>query len=439
MAGYIGSQPVPQATQTRSNFTATAGQTTFTTRGYTPNYVDVYLNGAHLDPVDYIAIDGYDIILNEPAVVDDVLTVVGYKTFEVGDDTTFSVYEYTATDGQTSFTGLDDNGLALSYTAGKIIVSYDGFDLPQSDFSGTDGTTVTLADGAVEGKIVRIKAYNTFTVADVMPSSGGSFGGNVTFNENAVVDGNLLVGQDTVDNSETGISLAASGKIQITRENNTPFLVNRKNGNGIVVDIRKDQFYRGGIGVYDDAIDIGNGASGGTLRFRSSTNAIYPVTGLGGSNSNGTTALGRSDSRFSNLYLSGGVYLGGTGSANHLDDYEEGSWSVGLSGHNVTAIDSTVHGTYVKIGNIVHLNGTLTTVTASAGLRYVVLATAPFVQDTNTTQWIGHCAPYPNGDRQAGLVINNSSVNNTQWWIGWNQITTATQSIRFQITYKSNT
>jgi hypothetical protein len=34
--------------------------------------------------------------------------------------------------------------------------------------------------------------------------------------------------------------------------------------------------------------------------------------------------LGAAGVRFKNLYLSGGVYLGGTGSANYLDDYEEG-------------------------------------------------------------------------------------------------------------------
>jgi hypothetical protein len=32
-------------------------------------------------------------------------------------------------------------------------------------------------------------------------------------------------------------------------------------------------------------------------------------------------------SRFKDLYLSGGVYLGGTGGENLLDDYEEGTWT----------------------------------------------------------------------------------------------------------------
>ena len=37
--------------------------------------------------------------------------------------------------------------------------------------------------------------------------------------------------------------------------------------------------------------------------------------------------LGAGGARWKDLYLSGGVYLGGTGSANKLDDYEEGTWT----------------------------------------------------------------------------------------------------------------
>jgi hypothetical protein len=42
-------------------------------------------------------------------------------------------------------------------------------------------------------------------------------------------------------------------------------------------------------------------------------------------------SLGGSSSRFKDLYLSGGVYLGGTGAANLLDDYEEGTWTPAFS------------------------------------------------------------------------------------------------------------
>ena len=83
MSGYIGNIPVPQATQTRDNFTATASQTTFATSGYTPGYLDVYLNGVHLDPTDYTAANGTDVVLATGATAGDVLSVVAFTTFQV--------------------------------------------------------------------------------------------------------------------------------------------------------------------------------------------------------------------------------------------------------------------------------------------------------------------------------------------------------------------
>jgi hypothetical protein len=48
--------------------------------------------------------------------------------------------------------------------------------------------------------------------------------------------------------------------------------------------------------------------------------------------------------------LSGGVYLGGTGSANYLDDYEEGTWTPQVNGW--TSVTYSINtGNYTKIGN----------------------------------------------------------------------------------------
>lgn len=82
MATYIGNVPVPQATQTRDRFVATSGQTTFTTSGYTPNYLDVYLNGVKLDTTDYTATDSNNVVLTTGATVGDVIDVIAFSTFE---------------------------------------------------------------------------------------------------------------------------------------------------------------------------------------------------------------------------------------------------------------------------------------------------------------------------------------------------------------------
>jgi len=85
MSGYIGNIPVPEATQTRDVFTATSGQTVFPTSGYSPGYLDVYLNGVHLDPSDYTATNGSDVVLNVGAAVNDELYVVNFNAFNIAD------------------------------------------------------------------------------------------------------------------------------------------------------------------------------------------------------------------------------------------------------------------------------------------------------------------------------------------------------------------
>ena len=49
-----------------------------------------------------------------------------------------------------------------------------------------------------------------------------------------------------------------------------------------------------------------------------------------------------------------GLHLGGTSSANAIDDYEEGTWTVTATGSGWTYTKQ--HGFYTKIGNIVHVS-----------------------------------------------------------------------------------
>ena len=82
MAGYVGNIPVPQGTQTRQTFTATASQTSFPTLGYTAGFIDVYLNGVKLlDTVDYAATNGSDVVLTTGAALNDILEVTIFDTF----------------------------------------------------------------------------------------------------------------------------------------------------------------------------------------------------------------------------------------------------------------------------------------------------------------------------------------------------------------------
>ena len=79
---YIGNEPIVSATRTITEVTAIAGQTVFTANGgYTVGYIDVFLNGAQLQTVDFTATNGTTITLTEAAQVGDVIRLVAWGTF----------------------------------------------------------------------------------------------------------------------------------------------------------------------------------------------------------------------------------------------------------------------------------------------------------------------------------------------------------------------
>mgnify|MGYP001034812969 CR=1 FL=1 len=68
-----------------------------------------------------------------------------------------------------------------------------------------------------------------------------------------------------------------------------------------------------------------------------------------------------------NDITAGGIYLGGTGAANYLDDYEEGTWTPSVGG---TATYTDQAGKYTKIGNLVHVTGKITINSIGSGSVY---------------------------------------------------------------------
>jgi hypothetical protein len=63
-----------------------------------------------------------------------------------------------------------------------------------------------------------------------------------------------------------------------------------------------------------------------------------------------------------NIFASSGIHIGGTGSANNLDDYEEGSWTPvaqDFSGNNATIDATNSVGVYTKIGDLVYWRCTI--------------------------------------------------------------------------------
>lgn len=80
---------------------------------------------------------------------------------------TLVVYEYTATAGQTVFSGVDNNGLTLNYVQANAIVMYNEGVLQKTvDYATTSTTAVTLTTGAEVGALIRVYAFGSFAVAN---------------------------------------------------------------------------------------------------------------------------------------------------------------------------------------------------------------------------------------------------------------------------------
>jgi len=91
------------------------------------------------------------------------------------------VFDYTATAGQTSFSGTDNNSQTLVYQDSAYIDVYqNGILLIPSDYVATTGTTVVLDTGATVSDTVQIIVYDVFSLSDTVSASGGNFTGDIT-------------------------------------------------------------------------------------------------------------------------------------------------------------------------------------------------------------------------------------------------------------------
>jgi hypothetical protein len=147
-----------------------------------------------------------------------------------------------------------------------------------------------------------------------------------------------------------------------------------------------------------------------------------------GADANGANDIGSTTNRWRDGFFSGGIYLGGTATANKLDDYEEGDFNTTVLG--ITATTNTVRGVYTKIGNmcILQILVTLTGISAGTGNPYISLPFTPSgasqiatskngaVPNINTIiSGLAYMGIYGSN---AQLYANTSSggyINNTNW------------------------
>ena len=81
--GIPASGVTTTAYRTVTEFTATAGQTTFTPPSYTVGFINVYRNGSRLGTADYTASNGTTVVLTSAASASDLVTVESFLVSSV--------------------------------------------------------------------------------------------------------------------------------------------------------------------------------------------------------------------------------------------------------------------------------------------------------------------------------------------------------------------
>jgi len=222
--------------------------------------------------------------------------------------------------------------------------------------------------------------------------------GNLSEKARLTSDGNLLVGKTASDLGVTaGIELNGQYDVgYFTRSAEKALVVNRLASDGTIAEFRKDGTAVGSIGYNIGALTVDGGALRSGLYF--GAGAILPR--YNGALVNGGAAdLGSPTQRFQGLYLSSGVYLGGTGAANHLDDYEEGTWTPSFSAAGSPSY-TVQYGRYTKVGRIVYISVSIIA-TSVSGSATIQLSGLPFTpsqtsdagqRSTYSPSLGGHCS-----------------------------------------------
>lgn len=171
-------------------------------------------------------------------------------------------YYFTATGGETSLSGTDDNGLTLSYSDGAYVdVLLNGIELVAgTDYNTSTANTIAGLAALAASDVVTVTVYDIFTVADtVSAKDGGTFSSNVTFN------GNINAGTiKDATGTNTGIAIDSSGRI--TKTNQPRFYA--KMASDVVLTRAT---YTKVTGMTGNSIDVGNNFDG--------TEFVAPVAG----------------------------------------------------------------------------------------------------------------------------------------------------------------
>ena len=143
---------------------------------------------------------------------------------------------FTITGATTSLTG-------LNYTVGKVHVFQNGVRLVDgTDYTATNGTTITLTVAAQSGDNVVVLSQASFQVADALLITGGTLTGDLSFGDN----------DKAIFGAGSDLQIYHDGTHSYL-DNNTGALFMRNNGSVVIEDLSGDNIIRG---IDGGAVDL---------------------------------------------------------------------------------------------------------------------------------------------------------------------------------------
>jgi hypothetical protein len=359
-------------------------------------------------------------------------------------------------------TGIDDNATSTAITIDSSENVGIGTATPVS--LGANITTLEITGGSTirtgglylstSDKLIKGYFYGSNTGFNIgsVSNSDLKFLTNNTERMRITSAGRLLIAKTSEATNTVGIELKETGLGIFTSDGDNSLIVNRKTSDGSILQFRKDSTTVGSIGVVNsnNLFIQGDSTNSG---LQCGTNTILPVQN--GANASNTIDMGDGSNLWKDLYLGGGLYVGGTAAANKLDDYEEGTITIAGGSYNfngsgsVNFDSSSNELSYTKIGSMVSLQGRLIigTITGTPTGTYLYMTGALPFTPADLTDSSGRAAvnigllnaTIGTPEAAAGIILENSTTLNIYLrTASGNQISNmANGTIYINVTYRA--
>jgi hypothetical protein len=271
--GWVSQAVTPTgSTYTRTSFTATAAQTTFTV-AYTVGFVQVYLNGVFLNSTDFTATNGTTVVLATGATSGDIVETVAYNISNIGVASTAtnlaggiaSQIPYQTSAGATAFIA---NG-----TSGQVLIS-NGASVPSWSSTITSPTLVTPVLGTPSsGNLSSCTADGTNAVGYLtIPQNSQSAAYTLV-----LADSGKQIFHPSADTTARTFTIPANGTVAFPVGTAVTFI--NQNGAGVItIAITTDTMRLAGAGTTGSRTLAANGIA--TAIKVTSTEWIISGTGL---------------------------------------------------------------------------------------------------------------------------------------------------------------